>query len=603
MQFALDLPDQHAHNPLIMICARYHIWLGALIFGLLAFLLPASTAAQDSVNPREEMLEQLELKTIAPTADTPDPETEKPIKALSETAKPSSLEDEEPQLTAEEAVKVSEPEKPSSHAGNTKTAGLAPFYLSAHEYLAMRNSQKHPRTSYIYEIQVQNLAGVSSHKPRTVKLLLGKDYAGYSEKKSTRIYDFKLNRILHVRPAYNAEGQPTGEKLFDNTSLYARAFRNFSKVEQATEKGQKRSIKLTDELNLDSFWMESSASWMAAPLQDGLELDKTEDSLIAKFNGEAIASIKISDAEYESQKTKNTLFALAHLKWPLHPDILRALYEYPAPPEQIDMVSYGPTTPNGRRQIWTLKKRVSQTAPFPLPKQAKSVVERQPVAPLAFVIDQAVNNKALGGLPDPDILAEQFGSALEANELSKAWELGLRYQSYYGCRSALGENVCTDLKKLEGKLTSDMLGILSAKHENLAGYIKGIKLAKDGKNRAGALKALKPYLSDPETPAYVLRIAAMSRARMKPAEAKAAGLTKLKADAMMSRAIAKDPYDPYSYLGLAQIYAANQAYEQSWDLYDALREGLPTSSVLDLKIDRIEAGIRQKAPGYFLTQD
>ncbi|MCF6275835.1 MAG: hypothetical protein L3J05_08740, partial [Robiginitomaculum sp.] len=94
----------------------------------------------------------------------------------------------------------------------------------------------------------------------------------------------------------------------------------------------------------------------------------------------------------------------------------------------------------------------------------------------------------------------------------------------------------------------------------------------------------------------------MARAQMKSAQAVTAGFNDMNAEALLQTALDKDPYDPNTYLGLAQVLAAKGAVEQSWDLYDALRAGIPTADSIDLKINRLEKNLQKTAPGYFLGE-
>ena len=87
--------------------------------------------------------------------------------------------------------------------------------------------------------------------------------------------------------------------------------------------------------------------------------------------------------------------------------------------------------------------------------------------------------------------------------------------------------------------------------------------------KAEAIKTAMPYLDKPETPAFIVRTAAMARAKMKPAQASTVGVTNINAETLLKTALAKDPYDPNTYVGLAQVLAAKGAFEQSWDIYDA----------------------------------
>ena len=307
--------------------------------------------------------------------------------------------------------------------------------------------------------------------------------------------------------------------------------------------------------------------------------------------------------KYVDNSLKQALLAFAHHEWPLHPIILEALFPFDGPPSILQMVSFGPSAPDGEKQVWTLTGQDIREASFPLPLDALGAAQRQPVAPVVYVIHEAVNNRAVGGMPSEEQLIADFENADKTDDIFTMFESGHRLNNYTGaCVTKPDQWLCAALENIDNveDRAVSLDGEKSA--EKIAAYVQATQPAKSKDERTQLLDSVKPYLEEQDVPAVVLRQAAMARAGLKKSEAKTAELDKISAEALLKRALATDPYDPHAYVGLAQIYAANGAYEQSWDIYDALRAGIPTRDIVNLKVDNVEAKVQQNAAGFFLPE-
>ncbi len=482
---------------------------------------------------------------------------------------------------------------------------IAAFYLSAEEYLHLRRREPAPQMALFYEItsgsaqQMDQKTGMDTGLAiaKKVKLILGKDYAGMQVDDNLTIYDFKLNRVLKVKPEFGMDGKATGKTLLENTSIYAKTYRDIIAVRGTTQDGRLKKIDMGRGVSLDAFWIESAMSWSTKASEEDLILDKTDKSLRVHRNGEVIFSAEFADETYEiSGINKNSLLAFAHLEWPIHPLILRVLYTYDSPPKWFEMLSYGPTAPQGQKQVWTLVKRVDDQGAFPLPANAVGAAQRDKVSPLVFLINEAVHNRALGGISTVKELARDFNAKLATQQYWQAWIIGQKYMAYSGdCKNPNDPSICKAVTKIEQTRKGDL-----PKH--IQDYITAIGAVNRPELKGEIIAVIAPYLDKKETPAFIVRTAAMTRAKMKPAQAVAMGVSDINAEALLLTALAKDPYDPKTYVGLAQVLAAKGAFEQSWDVYDALRAGIPTADAERLKINRLEKKLRKTAPGYFLGE-
>lgn len=518
----------------------------------------------------------------------------------------------EPSITGPEAEPIvvdpvdAEPAKTDEVESETKSKNpipLAAFYLSAKQYRELRGGEKHQQLILDYEVATGALEDGADALTENIRLRIGSDYASVTGPKSQKIYDFKLNRFIEIKAATTTESE-TGTALhFDNTSLYAKAYRNISTVRQATQNGQKRRIQTSKDQEIDSFWLESSMSWAAAKLATPVEIKSTESTMLAVWDGMSVVSVKFEGDPYKDLAYKNTLFAFAHHVWPIHPNILVKFYDYNSPPNALEMISYGPAQPKGQKQRWTLKNREIVNGVFPLPLEALSVVERRPVSPLVYVISEAVENRAMGGMASLATLKTTFLQAKADNDKLSQWLAGQRYNAYSDkCGNDGDDPVCDALAELTEASKFAAIGAIDPKTKTLSDYVGATEMTKFKKSRGTALFTLQPYLDDADTPAFILRTAAMARASMKKSEVEKAGLGAIQADALLKQALAKDPYDPHTYVGLAQVYAANGAYEQSWDIYDVLRAAIPTAGAVPLRVDQAEVKLLTTGPGYFLQK-
>ena len=570
-----------------------------LIFSGLLLTAPAWAQDAEQATPRESIVEELALTgEIAPAIVE---RIEIVIEEETEgtDALPAEIMPEPEAELIKETIAEPVIEDPAEIIPSAPV--LAPFYVSAEEYLGLRGEDDAHFASYEYEVVTQGLEEDAIATTSNISLNVGTNYVAIEAGNKTRIYDFKQNRLLTLSPELGSDGKNTGRALFDNVSLYARAFRNTSTVMQMTGGGKIRGIKLGADKELDAFWVESAMSWAARKLEAPLGVKAKKDKLKVFRGEQMVFAAKFSDEPYVDRAFKESLLVFAHHDWPLYPSVLQALYEYDRPIKHMEIISYGPSAPDGEKQIWSLIGRDAGKDAFPLPIDAIGAAQRIPPTPLVFVINEAVQGRAFGGTPSAETIEADFDVAVEAKKSMAAWLLGQKYIAYTGaCKIGDMSKICEDIKMIEQAQRASVFGSGAGNNQKFADYIKAFSPIKGPGTRAETVKALRPYLNKPDTPAIVLRRTAMARAGLKPRAAKLAGVVAVDPEALLRQSMAKDPYDKHTYLGLAQVYAARGAYEQSWDIYDALRAGVPGGMALAVKIDSAEEKLRQRAPGYFL---
>lgn len=508
------------------------------------------------------------------------------------------------QLTPQkETVKSREVPVPKKDSQVSAVPALLPFYTSAQEYMKARRSQSMPQAVLKYKVTTQKLGEDMFSPAQLVTLTLGRDYASVASGDAVKIYDFKHNRLLSLRPEAKAAGEEeVGPVLFDNVSLYSRVFRNIKTVRRATQDGKLSAIPMGGGKKIDAFWIESAMSWTGRKGFDPktMNVDFVDDGVRVTRKGRLIFTIDFIAHDEDTSALyqdyfKASFLRLAHYEWPIAPAILQALSDHQHMPMQsMEIVSYGPRALDGEKQIWDLQEHRVSMVNFSLPITALSVVDRTPLSPLVFIINEAVRGRALGGKPSTEQMESDFEAAGKRGDMMAQWLAGEKFNSHTGtCDAGMKTWLCAALVDIAA-------ASINGSDQKLTDFIKGSKQAQSSVKRAAGAAMLKPYLADKDVPAIILRRAAMARANLKLGVARMAGVDTLSAESLLREALAKDPYDPNTYLGLAQVYAAGGAYEQSWDIYDALRAGISTPQSLILKIDTVEANLETTAPGYFL---
>ncbi|MEE9347307.1 MAG: tetratricopeptide repeat protein [Robiginitomaculum sp.] len=471
---------------------------------------------------------------------------------------------------------------------------IAPFYLTAREYLALRGNETNPQTRLTYSVVTKPLSAdgnddTREFKPQEIILTLGADFVmmtrdiekGGLEK---TIYDFRFNRLLRI----SDPSQDGAHPAFTNSSLYATAHSNTRLIANATNKGALNTISGGPNGDIDAFWLESAMSWSMNDRLKDLHTQTLEEGTLITYKEQPIAKYRLDKTPYSDPSHSDAFLAFAHHKLPLHPSVLRQFYAAPAPVKNLTVTAITPQTPEGSLQIWTLEQVVTNPGVFPLPQDALSDLS----GPMAFIINEAARGRALGGPPNLDALTDEIETAINAKDWTQAWLTGQRYMAYSKpCGAADERGACTVLSAIESR--EDL-------PEDLTALISGFKAAKSSKTRVRALQALKPWAQKDDAPAIITRTIGVTRAKINAVTAKAAGLEMIDASPLINRALAQDPYDPHSYLGLAQFYAANGNYEAAWDVYDALRVSILSDPKAKIPVERAEAKLQNRAPGYFM---
>ena len=575
---------------------------------LTAFLMTEAAATAHAQSARERVLDYIGRQTAQeqPAAQTPSP-VQAPIAeadAITPPAEPAQIPEiiSPKPIPSTDTLNASEiiTTRPSSVLTREERensivrdlsllgSGAGPrgpesfgFFTSARDYIAQRGQTPAPRLTLRYDVTRKNAKTAVLGAASTVDIIIGTDYAAISKSPDEMIiYDFKENRLLNVAPIAGT---------FSNASLYAAAYRNIDTVSKMTEGGKKRTLTLGKGRTLDAFYLESALGYAAGPPPSKLKVSQLDDQITADFNQERVFSASLSGPNLENFRQAFSFIGLLYHSEPVHPAILAELKEFRAAPNAMTFHSYGPKMPGGEIVSWTLKSKMSETAGFPLPASAKSVLELDTVSPLAFVMNEAIANRALGGRVDPRAALTVINQQLDQGDPLSAWVSAQSLQdSQGGCEKLAG--LCAAIRKAEAKKDSS---------PELSQLMTALSQIDAKTTRAKGLSALTAMISAPDAPSVVLRRAGLALAKVPPAARSENGLSELDPAELLTQAIARNPYDFLAYQGLARLQAARGNFIQSWDINDAMRAFAQTPSTLSAPIDRAEAKLRTRAPGFF----
>jgi hypothetical protein len=462
-----------------------------------------------------------------------------------------------------------------------------PFYMSAAEYLEERGSGEQDQIELTYAVSVTDAKTGLSADPKTATLTLGPDYAAITRDDKTRIFDFRLNRLLTIR---GDEEEP----IFENNSIFSLAYKNLNTINSITKSGKLDQIQIGKDASLDAFWLESSLGWSSRPAPEGLNIVRDDNILSASYSDKNVLKLTFGGPEFPSDSHLRTLFAYLHHDLPIHPAILVEMGKLETMPKSVSFLSYSPNYPNGLKTQWRLTGTKAQTQPFPLPPNTKNAVETGRVSPLAFVLFKASKGKTPDKVSSLDDLRQGIFEARSDGKSLRAWLLAKDLANRLGSCEADPALLCQDIEELENAAPDNSA---------LARVSTAVKNTIAKQKQVSDLAVLAPEITDGSAPAFLLKRTGQLRARFKPSELISPELRALRPHRLLEEAIAKNPYDPETYQSLAQVYAAQNRYTESWDLQDALRRLPNIDPGISDQINMAEIALKERAPGFFLQEE
>lgn len=476
-------------------------------------------------------------------------------------------------------------------------AGRYGFFQTAADYLAARGDAPSAQLKLTYRVTLMDVKTGIPLKPEFAVITLGDDYVMLKRLSAdAQIFDFKTRRLLTVSD---------DAQSFTNVSLFGARYSTIDTVRRMTANGDKRAIDAPSKTRpkgaigpatpsqtqaLNAFYLESALGWAAKKLDDpAFKYTRKEDNIEASFDGDGVFMGRFNGPNFDTRGQSYSFVSLMFHTLPAHPEILSRLTDITRVPTNLTLHKVTPEIPAGQKQIWQLTDAVSKSAPFPLPRAAKSVAEQEGVTPLAFVVSEALKGGALGGPPDPAATLAAMEERLAQGDVLAVWLSAAALSDKLGdCKALSGLCDLRARARAAGKGDEDLAQLFAAFDD-----------VQNPSRRIAGITALQPLLADPDVPGIILRKAGVALSKTRRAERMKAGMADLNPETLLIQSIAKDPYDYAAYLSLAQLYAARGDFIQSWDIADALRAFPDAPDALKVGFDRAESQLLAGAPGFF----
>lgn len=463
---------------------------------------------------------------------------------------------------------------------------LAPFYVAAKDYLAARGIERHNQVKLSYAVTLSNQGNGLEGEPKITDIIIGPNYVSIRESDITRIFDFRMNRLLTIETKDQRQ-------IFQNVSLYPSTYKKIQTVKGATQNGTVSSIPLSETVALDAFWLEASMGWTARQHIDGLSVTRSGKKVSTSFKSETPLTMDLEGFKLPSDAHMRSFYAFLLHDLPIHPAILPKMGRPDHAPKSMAILSYGPKYITGQKADWILRQSESIRGSFPLPKDAVNSVSLETASPLARAIFMGAAGKTVTDRPSQSELRDKIQTAKKNGDLFEAWTAAQILSHRIGGCDKDRFGLCKQIKSIEAQAGSDSaVGRLAAI----------IDKAESKSRRSQGFEELLPFISDGSAPAFLFKIAGQARSKLTKTELSDPALSVIRADSLLEQALIKEPDDPETYVTLAQVYAAQGRFEESWDIQDTLRLLPNAASELKAPINRAEKTLNRIAPGFFVAK-
>lgn len=460
------------------------------------------------------------------------------------------------------------------------------FYMTAADYLTARGGGTDTQLVLNYTISVASAKSGLKVPPRTLELIIGPDYASVKKGDNVEIFDFKTNRFLRLE---KVDDTP----FFTNVSIFPAAYKAYNTVKASTKDGKLDQITIGPNAALDAFWLESSMGWAARSSFPELTVKREGQEVSTSYKGRVPFTASFTGPELPSDAHMRVLMTYWLHDIPIHPAILPQIGRPDRAPKSLQILSFSPKFPEGLISDWTLTKSETRESPFPLNADLKNSLEAKQGTALSYIISGAVEGSPITPMLSDKELKENIRREREAGNNFAVWQISQSLAARQGGCENSRMPLCSDIKSLEAIQKSD---------SDIARLSRILSDIDRPPSRLTALEALFPYIKDGTAPAFMVKKAGQARSKIRTNVIKSEALKNIRADHLLEQALMKDPKDPEVYLNLAQVYAAQDRFAESWDLQDALRRLPDVPEKLTKPINTVEATLKEVAPGFFITK-
>ncbi|WP_339742731.1 hypothetical protein [uncultured Maricaulis sp.] len=457
-------------------------------------------------------------------------------------------------------------------------------FLSRDAYLAARGVHDEQVLRTRWRVERFGLDGVSQSS-RTAEVVIGDGYVTEVTDPGAAVIDFDQNRIL-TRVA-----SLTGP-VMRNQPVVGHVHRQMDTFTFYTHSGELAEVTGPDGSHFERFWIEAA---MGVRLADVPMLvtttDEGEQEVRRNADGAVIFGIRPGNA---GTAVEADLFRrwLRHTA-PIHPDALNVMTGLSGIPERFSYIVFSPSSPDGRREVWTRLSAGDSTARFPWP-------ENLPAAPAAdydwpdthlVPLVQAGFDAAAVPAASPDEQAFLDASRVAQDKGDQAGAFLILYQASHhlgACPARSANPICTRTSQLVAA------GLGDAEFEQLLTTLAALQI-----DRMAALDGLRPYLDRTDLAGAAANLlAAETLATLRTGDPDIA--PDLDPLILFAHSAQADPYCSLTYWHAGRLAASDGDVESAWMLFD-LAAGLPAAATtLPVRETAVmSAQLRAIAPNYF----
>jgi hypothetical protein len=459
------------------------------------------------------------------------------------------------------------------------------------QYEAARGEPFGEASTYIWETSTER-PGAAALETGEIALSLGSDWARWDgPDASGRLIDLEAARFVSIEPGAS-EGDPA---RFINSSLYAEARRRIDIYAGLSEAGARDEIAFGPAGTFHRIWLEAAMGVAAQP--GALVIEQADGVLTASHDGQIIAQAWFAPGEDSACAVEPAAAfepMLAHLRHaaPLHPDLIAAFRQLALTPCALEFTVVSPDSPEGRTERWVLQR--AEAGPPPIPPNAVTALPRAGLIGATALAGLEAARAPQSAAPELAAFHDRVLALREADDLAGAYLVTIQETHHFGpCPDQMigsARLVCVEVNALT------QAGLGDPEFERA---LEGAAAVRESAH-ATAVGRLSRFLDRSDDAGAAARILVANELIAWGAE----GLQSrpdLDPAALLSEALAIDPYAPDVYWHLGRRYLEAGAPHAAWLFFDLGRElpgrdATPLLAQADLQEERIAALAPDLAP-------
>ncbi|WP_417480985.1 hypothetical protein [Maricaulis sp.] len=457
-------------------------------------------------------------------------------------------------------------------------------FLSRADYLASRGEIDDRVLRTRWRIERFDLDG-TVQSTETREIIIGDGYVTEATDPGAAVIDFRQARILTRAATLTAP-------VMRNRPIIGHVHRQMDTFSFYTHNGELDEVTGPDGSRFERFWIEAAMGVRLAEVPMVVTATDTGATEIRRnADGAVILGFTPGD---DGRPADVELFRrwLRHTT-PIHPDALNVMSGLTGIPARFGYIVFSPSSPDGRREVWTRLSAGESTARFPWPENLESAAATDYAWPDPGIVPLVQAGFDAAALPaaSPDEQAFLDAADSMASDGDKAGALLALYQASHhvgACPTRSTDPLCTRISQLVAA------GLGDGEFEDLMASLAALQ-----SDRVVALAGLRPYLDRTDLAGAAANLlAAETLAVLRTVDTGVA--PDLDPLTLFTNSALADPYCSMTYWHAGR-YAASQAdVESAWMLFDiavTLPAAATTLPVREASV--MNAQLQAIAPNYF----